>query len=63
MVARGLTQIGKTAGYGLKKIINTLMKRCYIFKKTEMCCCVSRRPVIGSRTLLTQTYEVLSKNS
>jgi hypothetical protein len=31
MVARGLTKIGKTAEYGVKKIIVALIKRCYIF--------------------------------
>jgi hypothetical protein len=35
MVARWLRQIGKTAGYGVKKIIVALMKRCYIFRKMK----------------------------
>jgi hypothetical protein len=35
MVTRGLTQIGKTAGYGVRKIIIASMKRCYIFKKLK----------------------------
>jgi hypothetical protein len=35
MVARGLMQIDETAGYGVKKMIVALMKRCYIFRKLK----------------------------
>jgi len=35
MVARGLMQIDETAGYGVKKVIVALMKRCYIFRKPK----------------------------
>jgi hypothetical protein len=35
MVERGLTQIGKTEGYGVEKIIIALMGRCYVFRKLK----------------------------